>query len=85
MGEPARVIVHAEPLTLNREDALEFTGLAPKMFDQMEAAGRIKGKCLGRKGEKIYRTAELREVVDLLFGKGAANDVDGEFEGLGGA
>jgi hypothetical protein len=49
------------------------------MFDQLEAAGRIKGKRMGRNGAMIYRTAELRQVVDQLFGIGAANDIDDEF------
>jgi hypothetical protein len=58
--------------------------LAPKMFAQLEAAGTIKSKRIGRNGNKIYRTAELREVVDRLFGIGAANDIDDEFSALRG-
>jgi hypothetical protein len=83
MGEPVPIIVQAEPVALDRAEALTFTRLAPKMFDQLEAAGRIKGKRMGRNGAMIYRTAELRQVVDQLFGIGAANDIDDEFAALG--
>jgi hypothetical protein len=43
MNAPA-IIVQAEPLTVNHDEALMITGFAPKFFDQLERAGRIRGK-----------------------------------------
>lgn len=84
MNAPATIIVQAEPLTVNRADALSMTGFAPKFFDQLERAGRVRGKRLGRRGEMMYRTEELREVVRAVYGIGQAANIDDEFEGLGG-
>lgn len=78
MPEPAPVIVHVEPFALDRDEALRVTRLAPKMFDHLVRSGRIKGKPIGRNGAMIYRTVELREIVDAMFGGGAANDLDEE-------
>lgn len=83
MNAPAPIIVQAEPLTVNHDEALKITGFAPKFFDQMERAKRIRGKRIGPRGEMRYQTEELREVVRAVYGIGAAANIDEEFEGLG--
>jgi hypothetical protein len=82
MNAPA-IIVQAEPLTVNHDEALAFTGFAPKFFDQLERAGRIRGKRIGRRGETRYRTEELRDIVRAVYGIGTQKNIDDEFEGLG--
>jgi hypothetical protein len=82
MNAPA-IIVQAEPLTVNRDSALMMTGFAPKLFDQFERDGRIKGKRVGRRGEMMYLTAELRDVVLAVYGVGGPVSIDDEFEALG--
>lgn len=68
------------PLAMNRDTALAYTGLAPKLFDQMERAGQLTGKPIGRNGEKIYSREQLEAITGRFFG--AANiDVDDEFSG----
>jgi hypothetical protein len=67
------------PLAMNRDTALAYTGLAPKLFDQMERAGHVSGKPIGRNGEKIYPRDQLDAVVYRMFV--AANiDIDDEFD-----
>jgi len=66
------------PLAMNRETALAYTGLAPKMFDQMETEGSIRGKRLGRNGEMIYPRDQLDQIIVRLFGSSTV-DVDDEF------
>lgn len=80
----ARITLQPPPLALDREGALAFMGIAPKLFDALERAGRITGKPLGRNGARIYQRSQLEEIVAGLFGAGAANDIDDEFAALGG-
>lgn len=71
------------PLAMNRETALAYTGLAPKLFDLIERQGGLSGKKIGRNGEKIYPRDQLDQVVQRMFV--AANvDIDDEIEGLNG-
>lgn len=71
------------PEALTREEALAYTNLAEKMFDRLERAGSITGRLIGRNGAKLYLRDQLRAVTHNLFGNGA-NDIDDEFEGIGG-
>jgi len=83
MAEAARQIVfQTPPLTFDREGALAYTGFAPKLFDQLERAGTITGRRVGRGGGLRYTRAQLEEVVAGIFGIAPANDIDGEFAGL---
>jgi hypothetical protein len=71
------------PLAMNRETALAYTGLAPKLFDQIERQGGLAGKKLGRNGEKIYPRDQLEQIIQGVFV--AANlDLDDEIAGLNG-
>ncbi|WP_313337339.1 hypothetical protein [Sphingobium yanoikuyae] len=84
MGAAARqVTFNVPPLTFNRDDALRYTGLAPKLFGQLETAGSIKGMRIGRNGEVVFLREQLDAVTANLFG-GSNSDIDDEFEGLSG-
>lgn len=67
------------PLTLNRRAALDFTGIAPKLFDELVRQRSITGRKIGRNGQTIYLRAELERVVRDLFGQ-ADTDIDDEFD-----
>jgi hypothetical protein len=83
MAEPARhILFQAPPLTFDRDGALTYTGLAPKLFDQLERAGTITGRRVGRGGGLRYTRTQLEDVVASIFGAAPANDIDGEFAGL---
>lgn len=72
------------PEALTREEALAYTHLADKMFDRLEKAGSITGrKGIGPNGATLYLRDQLRTVTHSLFGT-ASNDIDEEFEGIGG-
>ena len=84
MGAPAhQVTFNVPPLTFNRDAALRYTGLAPKLFAQLEAAGSITGRKIGRNGEQVYLREQLDSVTASLFGA-ATTDIDNEFGALGG-
>lgn len=65
---------------MTKAEALAFTGLAPKLFAELERAGSISGRRYGRNGATVYLTSALRETVVSLFGTGSS--IDDEFEGL---
>lgn len=69
------------PLTMNRADAIAFTGLSPKLFVQLERAGSLTGRRYGRNGRIVYLVDELKRVVGRLFD--GSTDIDKEFEGIG--
>lgn len=71
------------PAALNRDEALSFMRIAPKLFDAMEKSGTLTGKKLGKNGEKVYLAEHCRQALDRLFGP-AALDIDDEIEGLNG-
>lgn len=83
MGAPNHVTFNVQPLTFNREAALGYTGLAPKLFGQLEAAGSITGRRIGRNGEVVYLREQLDAVTASLFGA-AVTDIDDEFGAIGG-
>ena len=83
MGAPAQhVTFNVLPLTFNREAALQYTGIAPKLFGQLEASGSIVGRRIGRNGELVYLREQLDSMTSRLFGT-VTTDIDDEFEGLG--
>lgn len=71
------------PLAMNRDTALEYTGLAPKLFDELEARGDFSAKRIGRNGEKMYPREQLEAVTGRFWGI-AALDLDDEVAGLNG-
>jgi len=73
----------AWPAALNRDEALAYTRLAPKLFDQIERTHGVTGKKLGRNGEKVYPRDQLDACLSRLFGAGMP-DIDDEFGGIGG-
>lgn len=79
----AQIAFTAAPLAFNRADALAFTGLSEKLFDQLERNGALAGRPFGRKGQRMYYREQLERVTANLFGAGAS-DIDDEFEGIGG-
>ncbi|WP_188064665.1 hypothetical protein [Sphingobium sp. KCTC 72723] len=84
MGAAARqVTFNTPPLTFNRDAALQYTGLAPKLFTHLETSGSLTGRRIGRNGELVYLREHLDKVTANLFG-GTSTDIDSEFEGLGG-
>ena len=83
MGVAARKLeptFTAAPLTFNREGALAYTGIAPRLFDQLERAKRLTGRPIGPHGEKRYLRGQLDAITANFFGAGT--DIDDEFEGL---
>lgn len=83
MATAARQIIFATtPLTFNRDGALAYTGLSPKLFASLEKGRQLTGRKWGRNGEIIYQRAELDAVTARLFGNagGPANDLDDEFD-----
>ncbi|MBA4756251.1 MAG: hypothetical protein H2050_15605 [Sphingobium sp.] len=84
MGAPAhQVTFNTPPFTFTRDEALRYTGLAPKMFDHLEQAGSITGRRFGRNGATVYLREQLEKVTANLFGA-VSTDIDDEFEGIGG-
>lgn len=77
------VMFSVQPLTLNRADALKFTGFSEKLFDALERKGSLVPKPLGRNGQKMYLREHLERAAANVFGAGAT-DIDDEFEGIGG-
>lgn len=77
------VMFAIQPLTLNRADALQFTGISGKLFDELERNGSLVPKPVGKSGQKLYYREQLEAVTARLFGAGAS-DIDDEFEGIGG-
>lgn len=71
------------PIALNREEALAYTHLSEKLFAQLEKAGTLTPRKIGKNGEAIYLREQLDSATARLFGKGS-NDIDDEFEGIGG-
>lgn len=71
------------PAALNREEALAYTHISEKLFAQLEKAGTLTGRRIGRNGEVIYLREQLESVTARLFGNGS-NDIDDEFEGISG-
>ena len=71
------------PLNFAREDALAYTGWAPKFFDMLVRTGQLKGRAIGPHGATVYSRARLEEIDAALAGDAPANDIDDEFEGLG--
>jgi hypothetical protein len=80
MASAARQIVFTTaPLTFDREGALAYTGLSPKLFDRLERERAIVGRRLGRHGAVIYQRVQLDAVTASLFeGSEASNDLDDE-------
>lgn len=70
----------AWPAALNRDEALAYTRLAPKLFDQLERTGGVVGKRLGKNGEKVFPRDQLDALLTRLFGS-ANIDIDDEFAG----
>lgn len=84
MGAAARqVTFNVPPLTFNRDDALRYTGIAPSLFQRLEAAGTLTGRRIGRNGEVVYLREQLDAVTSNLFGA-VSTDIDDEFGALGG-
>lgn len=84
MGAPARqVVFNVPPLTFNRDDALRYTGLAPSLFQRLEATGSLTGRRLGRHGEVVFLREQLDTVTSNLFGA-VSTDIDDEFGAIGG-
>ena len=72
------------PEALTKDEALAYTHLAPKLFDQLERAGSITGRRgIGPNGATLYLRDQLRTVTHGLFGA-ASNDIDDEFAALNG-
>lgn len=71
------------PLAMNRDTALEYTGLAPKLFDELEARGDFAGKKIGRNGEKMYPRDQLEAVTGRFWGVTSTN-LDDEVGALNG-
>jgi hypothetical protein len=71
------------PAAMNRELALSYLGVAPKLFDQLDRTGGLRGKRIGRNGEKLYPREQLDALLTRLFGPSAL-DIDDELEGLNG-
>lgn len=72
------------PEALTRDEALAYTHLGEKLFDQLERAGSITGRAgIGPRGATLYLRDQLRTVTHSLFGA-ASNDIDDEFENLRG-
>jgi hypothetical protein len=83
MAEPARTVTFAAaPLNFTRDEALAYTGWAPKFFDLMIRNGRIAGRPWGRNGALLFAREQLEE-VNRSLGGGPVNDLDDEF-GIGG-
>jgi hypothetical protein len=57
------VIFATPPLNFSREEALAYTGWAPKFFDMLERGNRIEGRPWGRNGAKLYSRAQLEAVM----------------------
>lgn len=72
------------PAAMNRDEALEYTRLAGKLFGQLERNGSLTGKRIGRNGEVVFLREQLDAVTRRLFAAGLS-DIDDEFEGVGGA
>lgn len=77
------VMFSMQPLTLNRADALKFTGISEKLFDALEHKGSLVPRQFGKHGQKMYLREQLERATANLFGTGAS-DIDDEFEGVGG-
>lgn len=77
------IVFAAPPLTFNRRAALRYTGLSEKLFAALERNGSLAGRPIGRNGEVVYLREQLDKVTAQLFGAGL-NDIDDEFEGIGG-
>jgi hypothetical protein len=69
------------PLAFDRAGALDYTGLAPKLFSELERAGSINPKRYGRNGGKLYLREELEGVMRALFGH-EGPDIDDEISVL---
>ena len=65
----ARVVFNVVPLTFGRRDAMIYTGIADKLFRELERSGSIRGRRIGRNGQIMYLEQELRSVVAQLFGQ----------------
>lgn len=65
----ARVVFNVVPLTFSRRDALIYTGIADKLFRELERSGSIRGKRIGRNGQIMYLEQDLRSAVSRLFGE----------------
>lgn len=76
------VVFAAVPLAFNRENALRYTGIAERLFNQLEKAGSLTGRKVGKNGEVMYSREQLERVAASLYGAGAI-DLDEEF-GIGG-
>jgi len=75
-GEAGAIV----PLTMSREQSLEYTGLSRKLFVQLEKAGSLTGRRYGPNGAVIFQTAQLQQVVANLFG--GETDMDYEMSDL---
>lgn len=45
-----------------------YTGIADKLFRELERSGSIRGMRIGRNGQMIYLEKDLRAAVAKLFG-----------------
>lgn len=63
----ARVIFNAMPLALSRKHALLYTGIADKLFTELEKSKSVKGMRIGRNGQLMYLVEDLRSAVNRLF------------------
>lgn len=64
------------PLTMNRPMALEYTGISRKLFADLERSGSLRGRRIGPSGSLLFQTAQLQEVVALLFGDALAENME---------
>ncbi|MHB9879149.1 hypothetical protein ACSMXM_05745 [Pacificimonas sp. ICDLI1SI03] len=64
-----------DALTLNREDALAFTGLGNSVLAALERSGSITGKKIGHKGEIRYPRWQLESAVRKMFETTDDNDL----------
>lgn len=78
-----QITFNTPPLTFNRRAALAYTGISEKLFAQLERAGTLTGRKIGRNGEAVFLREQLDSATTRLFGAGAT-DIDDEFEGIRG-
>ncbi|MBT2242667.1 hypothetical protein JQK15_03875 [Sphingobium sp. BHU LFT2] len=62
-----RIFLACQPLTLNRKEAIAYTGLPEKTFSMLEKDGSIRGRRYGKNGSLIYRRIDLEYMVARLF------------------
>jgi hypothetical protein len=70
------------PLAMNRDTALEYTGLAPKLFDEMEARGDCPARRSAATAKRSIRAISWRR--SAASGACRTIDMDDEVGSLNG-